>query len=89
MELLLPILGVGVVLMLLIHQEHLVEDMEKEEVIITDLGTIMQAMVSLQQGLLIITMEVAAREEVVVDKDKIEVAIEGQGTEVVALKCNP
>ena len=41
MELLLPILGVGVALMLLIHQEHLVEDMEKEEVIITDLETIM------------------------------------------------
>ena len=36
-----------------------------------------------------VTMEVAAHEEVVVDKDKIEVAIEGQGTEVVALKCNP
>ena len=34
-------------------------------------------------------MEVVAREEVVVDKDKIEVVIEGQGTEVVALKCNP
>ena len=41
MELLLHILGVGVALMLLIHQEHLVEDMEKEEVIITDLETIM------------------------------------------------
>ena len=41
MELLLPIPGVGVALMLLIHQEHLVEDMEKEEVIITDLETIM------------------------------------------------
>ena len=36
-----------------------------------------------------VTMEVAAREEVVVDKDKIEVVIEGQGTEVVELKCNP
>jgi len=41
MELLLHILVVGVALMLLIHQEHLVEDMEKEEVIITDLETIM------------------------------------------------
>ena len=41
MELLLHILGVGTALMLLIHQEHLVEDMEKEEVIITDLETIM------------------------------------------------
>ena len=41
MELLLHILGVGVALMLLIHTEHLVEDMEKEEGIISDLETIM------------------------------------------------
>ena len=40
MELLLHILVVGVALMLLIHQEHRVEELEKEEVIRTDLATI-------------------------------------------------
>ena len=78
--------------MQLTHLEHRGEDMAKEEVIITDLGTIMCQMAKEDlQGLLKgpTTEEIVVLEAAAVGTDRKGVGTGDQDTEVVESRCNP
>ena len=97
LELHLHIQGVEVHLlevhMQLTHLEHLGEDMAKEGVIITDLGTIMCQMAKEDlQGLLkgpTTEEEIVVLEAAAVGTDRKGVGTGDQDTEVVESRCNP